>query len=200
MSSLLEVVKHITSFFQSCDFYKYIKRSEKSYDKENLFESVFLKTNFDHRIRFVCVSNSDLIATLEHQCLDCCSKTNNLYLFIPVFLITVLNLQSQYTSNLQKVKCNYWFLFPPMIISFHFSGGLYSQHHINFSNSSLEFCNFLLLLLTRCLNFLPCKMSRLLSLELRHLYHPDSTFFSIHLSLITSINLFFLWYIKKFII
>ena len=118
-------MKHITSLFQSCDFYKYIKRSEKSYNKENMFESVFLKINFDHKIHFVCVSNSDLIAILEHQCLDCCSKTNNLSLFTPVFLITVLNLQSQYNSSLQKVKCSYRFLFPPMIISFHFSEVVY---------------------------------------------------------------------------
>lgn len=129
-------MKHITSFFQSCDFYKHIKRSEKSYDKENLFESVFLKINFDHKIRFVCVSNSDLIVTLEHQCLDCCSKTNNLYLFMSVFLITVLNLRSQYTSNLQKVKCSYWFLLPPMIISFHFSEVVYIVNSIQIFQTS----------------------------------------------------------------
>lgn len=99
---------------------------------------------------------------------------------------------SEYTSNLQRGKSSYWFLFSSAVIFFffHFSEVVYTIKNIHiFRTPHWDFIILLSLLWSRHLIFLIHTMPRLLSLAFRDLRHTDPSPLLICLFLITSTNL-----------
>lgn len=96
---------------------------------------------------------------------------------------------SEYTSNLQRVKSSYWFLFSSTVISFDFSEVAYTIKNTHFQTPHWGFTILLSLLRSRHLIFLMQTMSRLLSLAFRDLHRTDPSSLLICLFLIISTNL-----------